>query len=140
MKKILLITLGLSAFLVADFSKVGGVVTDSSTTLQWQDDYSDNGDNIKTAIWTGAIDYCEALELDGGGWRLPNKKELLSVVDYTRYNPSISTTFEYTASSNFYWSSTTRANTTGRAWLVYFSNGSTSDSDKSNTRPVRCVR
>lgn len=131
--------LGLSVFLVADFSKASGVVTDSTTTLQWQDDYSDNGGTIKTATWTVAIDYCEALNLAGGGWRLPNKKELLSVVDYVRYSPSISPVFDHTI-SNYYWSSTTYADYTSYAWLVYFYYGRTSSYYKSSTNNVRCVR
>lgn len=139
MKQILLITLGLSAFLFADFSKVSGVVTDSTTTLQWQDDYSDNGGNIKTSTWTGAIDYCEALALDGGGWRLPNKKELLSLVDYTTYSPSIDAVFSNNISSN-YWSSTTSGDFTSYAWIVHFRNGDASYYNKSSTCCVRCVR
>jgi len=132
--------LGLSAFLFADFSRSGGVVTDSATSLQWQDDYSDNGGSIKTTSWTTAIDYCEALSLGGHtDWRLPNKNELLSIVDYGTYNPAISPIFQNT-SSNFYWSSTTNANYASDAWVVFFYTGYTGDSAKADTLYVRCVR
>jgi hypothetical protein len=57
MKKILMIVLGLSTVVMADFTKSNGVVTDSATSLQWQDDYSDNGGDIKTATWQDAINY-----------------------------------------------------------------------------------
>ena len=143
MKQILLIMLGLSVFLNAEFTRIeqpSGVVKDTSTQLQWQDDYSDNGNNIKTATWTAAIDYCEALGLAGGGWRLPNEKELLSLVDYTVYNPSISSLYTHTTISDYYWSSTTDAKYTSSALIVYFYDGYRDHDSKSNINGVRCVR
>ena len=132
--------LGLSAFSFAEFSRTSGVVTDSATSLQWQDDYSDNAGNIKNATWTAAIDYCEALTLGGHtDWKLPNKKELLSIVDYATYSLAMSSVFQNTSSSN-YWSSTTRARYTSDAWVVYFSSGYTDYNSKTATRYVRCVR
>ena len=123
MKKILLSTILLSAWIYADFSRINGVVSDSKTTLQWQDDYSDNSGSIKQANWTVAIDYCEALELGGqSDWRLPNLNELTSLVDDTKYNPSISNVFENSA-SNYYWSSTSNANSSSTAWIVSFNYG-----------------
>ena len=139
MKKIFLMTAMISTIIYADFTKNNGVVTDSTTTLQWQDDYSDNAGSIKQTTWAAAIDYCEALSLDGGGWRLPNKKELLSIVDYSRANPSINTVFTNTSSSN-YLSATTRANATSAAWIVNFKYGGTGSSGKFGNRSVRCVR
>jgi len=60
MKKILLVLIGVSVLALADMSRdATGIVTDSVTTLQWQDDYSDNGDSIKRANWRAAIEYCE---------------------------------------------------------------------------------
>lgn len=142
MKKILLTILGFIALLNAGFTtvnQVSGVVKDTNTQLQWQDDYSDNEDNIKIATWTDAIDYCEALRLDGTGWRLPNKKELESLVDYSKSTPSIDTLFNSIA-SNRYWSSTTGKRKT-LAYVVGFKNGYVSDDYlKSGTYYVRCVR
>ena len=143
MKKIFLSTVMMLTVVCAEFTTVdqpSGVVKDTNTLLQWQDDYSDNASNIKIATWTAAIDYCEALGLAGAGWRLPNKKELLSLVDYAVYNPSISSTFNNTI-SGYYWSSTTYANYTSYAWIVGFYRGYTDDgSNKTYTRYVRCVR
>lgn len=130
--------IGLSVTALGGLSKSNGVVTDSQTTLEWQDDYSDNADSIKQTNWESAIDYCEGLGLDEGGWRLPNKKELLSIVDYSRYNPSIDTAF--TQTSDLYWSSTTHANYTNHAWIVDFNDGYTSFYRKGSARYVRCVR
>ena len=116
-----------------------GIVTDNQTHLQWQDDYSDNGEAVKYASWTDAIGYCEALSLDGVEWRLPNKKELLSIVDYSVVNPSISSVFQKKASDG-YWSSTSYAVSAG-AWYVHFNYGNASNNNKTTySYYVRCVR
>ena len=138
MKQILLIILGLSTALLADFTRSGNVVTNNVTQLQWQDNEAVMGDSWKT--WTEAIDYCEALSLDGhSDWRLPNKKELLSIVDYSRFDPAIKPVFTYTESYN-YWSSTTDTRDTSYAWFVGFYSGATGHYDKPDTIYVRCVR
>ena len=140
MKKIALSVLMTATLIYADFTRNNGIVTDNATGLQWQDDYSDNGDNIKYTTWIGAINYCEALSLGGySDWRLPNKKELLSIVDYDKYDPAIDTVFTHTA-SDYYWSSTTHAGYTDLAWFVFFGNGFTDYSGKSDDYYVRCVR
>jgi len=144
MRIILLIMIGLNSFCVAQetprFTRADGVVTDNKTTLKWQDDYSDNGDKIKSLNWTNAIDYCEGLSLNShNDWRLPNKKELLSIVDYGTFNPAISSVFKMAIHYN-YWSSTTNASNINNAWGVNFNNGDTNDNIKSNSYSVRCVR
>jgi len=147
MRQILLIIIGLSSLTVAQtprFIKVNGVVIDSKTTLEWQDDYSDidNGGDIKYATWTEAIDYCEALSLNGkDDWRLPNKNELLSIVDYSREYPSLSSIFENNARyCHCYWTSTTYAVSTDSAWSISFRYGETSFRNKNDNNYVRCVR
>ncbi len=135
MKQIWVIMIVTSIGLLADFSRSGDVVTDSLTSLQWQDDA------VSDAVeWQEAIDYCELLSLGGyDDWRLPNKKELLSIVDYSKYSPSIDSQFQNTTSS-YYWSSTTYVYYTYRAWYVSFRNGYTDYYNKGNHRYVRCVR
>jgi len=144
MRTIFLIMIGLSSLSMAQevqrFTKTNGVVIDSKTTLEWQDDYHDNGDNIKSANWTDAIDYCESLSLNGqSDWRLPNKKELLSIVDYGTANPAISSVFEK-ITDNYYWSSTTGILNTKIAASIFFQDGYEYDNSKSDTHFVRCVR
>ena len=70
--------------------------------------------------------YCENLTLPAGGysdWRLPNRNELQSIVDYSRYNPAIDTTYFPGTVASYYWSSTTYAYSTSIAWNVYFGYG-----------------
>ncbi|MCK5916065.1 MAG: DUF1566 domain-containing protein, partial [Deltaproteobacteria bacterium] len=115
------------------------IVTDSTTTLQWQDDETVKNE---TRTWTASISYCEdTLSLGGlDDWRLPNNKELLSITDYTRLNPAIDdTVFIHTALSK-YWSSTTYAHSSKKAWFMTFTVGARGYMDKSSEFYVRCVR
>ncbi len=96
-----------------------GTITDTLTGLMWQQ---------KTAgpmTHQEALDYCIKLSLGGySGWRLPNIKELQSLVDYTRYNPAIDTSaFLRIISFTYYWSSTTDANNMYYAWYISFFSG-----------------
>ncbi|MBN2782884.1 MAG: DUF1566 domain-containing protein [Campylobacterales bacterium] len=136
MKLILFLLIGIN-LLFADFSKSGDIVTDNTTGLFWQDN-SDAKELTKT--WQEAIDYCEALKLGGySDWRLPNKNELLSIVDYSLYIPSINSTFE-NITSGYYWSSTTNADSTSYAWDVDFGYGGAGNYGKTGSTYVRCVR
>jgi len=63
-------------------------VTDTSTGLVWQRDGSGpragcSGKSGLPCTWSEAIAYCTGLNLDGSGWRLPTKDELVSIVDTT---------------------------------------------------------
>jgi len=91
--------------------------------------------------WVAAIDYCENTLALGGytDWRLPNRNELLSIVDYSQVNPAIYSVFA-NKSSDGYWSSTTYAGNTSIAWDVWFERGYSSLSMKINKEYVRCVR
>ena len=136
----LLLLIGISSSLLAgNFSRdnTKEVVTDSATGLMWQDDAA-----AKTGgkIWADAIDYCEGLSLGGyNDWHLPNRNELKSIVDRSRYNPSIDPTFQ-NVDSNSYWSSTTDASGTSGAWAVRFYYGYDRWGDKTHLGYVRCVR
>ncbi len=57
-----------------------GTITDEATGLMWMQD--DNGEGL---IWQEALEYAEGKEFSGySNWRLPDAKELQSIVDYTR--------------------------------------------------------
>ena len=94
-----------------------GTVSDYATGLMWQ-----KADDGIGKDWEDALTYAENLELaEQSDWRLPNAKELQSIVDYTRSpqttnSPAIDTVFESTEIKNpdgnlgqypFYWTSTT---------------------------------
>jgi len=117
-----------------------GTVTDNVTGLVWQQE-----DDDQTRNWEGALAYCEDLDLAGhSDWRLPDVKELLSIVDNTRYNPAIDTTVFPGTDSSHYWSSSTFAifdfQYSYPAFYVYFDYGSVDFTVKGVTILVRCVR
>jgi hypothetical protein len=120
------------------FDNSNGTITDTRTGLVWQKDEGGQ----KT--WSAALGYCNDLVLpptDGyTDWRLPNAKELMSLTDDLRYNPSIDTTYFPNAVASYYWSSTTIAYYTGYAWYVDFGGGGVYYIGKSSPFYVRCVR
>ncbi|MDX2359286.1 MAG: DUF1566 domain-containing protein [Crocinitomicaceae bacterium] len=57
-----------------------GTITDLATGLMWQ-----QADDATTRDWENSLSYAEGLSLAGhDDWRLPNAKELHSILDYTR--------------------------------------------------------
>jgi len=141
MRTILLIMIGLSSYLSADFTKSGDVVSDSTTGLEWQDNSDTNGTQ---RTWQEAINYCEALTLDThDDWRLPNINELKSLIDRSKREPAIKgDVFEYIGTNNYYmyWSSTSIVGAENIAYLVIFGDGSVDGHGKVNNDYVRCVR
>ncbi|NNF22898.1 MAG: DUF1566 domain-containing protein, partial [Saprospiraceae bacterium] len=96
-----------------------GTITDNATDLMWMQ--NDNGEAI---LWKDALSFATNTELAGySDWRLPDAKELQSIVDYTRSpvssnSAAINPIFDCTQITNeagqndyaFYWTSTTHAN------------------------------
>ena len=104
-----------------------GTVTDTSTGLIWQQETTDN------MTWEDALTYCENLSLAGHDeWRLPNRNEMQTLLDYVSVYPAIDTTIFPDTISSIYWSSTTNANNTSYAWHSSFGSGFLGISLKSN--------
>jgi len=105
------------------------------TDLQWQK-------NSSKALhtWQNALAYCENLSLDQQqDWRLPNIRELKSLLDYNRYYPAADPALS--ALNAVYWSSTTAATEEhSSAWAVFFGNGDDLWKEKVESYNVRCVR
>jgi Protein of unknown function (DUF1566) len=85
-----------------------GTATDRMSSLTWQ--ATDDG---KTRNWKDALAYCADLSLGGkSDWRLPNAKELHSIVD-TRKSPSVTNSaaiavpLVVTHVESYFWSSST---------------------------------
>jgi len=113
-----------------------GTVIDTSSGLMWQQA------GVETEmIWKAALSYCEGLSLAGySDWRLPNQKELRSIVDYNVYNPAIDTTYFPNAESSNYWSSSPTTYYTGGAWGIDFYYGRHINLFRPDAYYVRAVR
>jgi hypothetical protein len=90
---------------------------------------------------SAAILDCEALDYAGyTDWRLPNLKELISIVNYEKVSPAINTTAFPNTQSTFYWSSTPYADGATFAWFFSFYGGNPYNGNKTLAGYVRCVR
>lgn len=74
------------------------------------------------------------------GWRLPTRKELLSIVNVEASRPAIDGAYFPGTQSDAYWSSDSRASSATHAWYVSFSGGSAQYVSKTSAFYVRLVR
>lgn len=95
-----------------------GTVTDNATGLMWQ-----QVDNGNTYDWPAALAYASESEVAGySDWRLPNTKELQSIVDYEKTTfPAIDETFfSCTDDDSWFWTSTTQGDFKYTACYIAF--------------------
>ncbi|MFT3926610.1 MAG: DUF1566 domain-containing protein [Myxococcales bacterium] len=114
-----------------------GVVRDLVTGLEWQREVDPD-----THAWTEARALCEALELGGGGFRLPSRIELLSLLDFTRPNTLIDEDAFPDAPAQRFWSASPYFELFPAAWIVNFEFGTgfVFEDDVTAEHRVRCVR
>ena len=119
---------------------------DADNTYTWCDtEPTTNGGNQGACGTNDTMDFLAALNAGAGfgshtDWRLPTIKELVTLVDWGRVNPSIDPLFATTTQPLYYWSSTTFATYTAGAWLVNFGYGNDYADLKSSGYYVRAVR
>ena len=99
------------------------------------------GSNCNTNNYIIALNAASVCPVAGAGvWRLPTRRELLSIVDHGRFSPAIDVNyFPNTVNSN-YWSATGYAPDPAYAWSVHFSYGGTGAYFQSYSYHVRLVR
>jgi len=128
-----------------------GTITDLTTGLMWEQKTNDNGFNDKDNLytWEDSLAWISSLNeskyLGYNDWRLPNIKELQSIVDFTNYEPSIDNNFFPNTKPYVYWSSTSVNDHPEFAWAVWFDRGYVDCSwqyfnGKVDTGYVRAVR
>jgi hypothetical protein len=122
-----------------------GTVTDTATGLVWQKCSNGltgtncNFGGAATATWANAGTYCSTLTLAGRTWRLPSGQELQTLADYSQPSSAIDGAFFPATVAGYYWSSTTYALDSNKAWFVNFTNGAVNNFNKTSTYLVRCV-
>ncbi|WP_428624841.1 DUF1566 domain-containing protein [Sedimenticola sp.] len=94
-----------------------GTVTDQASGLMWQQQ-----DDGKPRLWKDSLAYCENLSFGGyRDWRLPNAKELQSIVDYRYHDPAIDPAFfRQQDRKGWFWTSTTHGENTRQAIYLCF--------------------
>ena len=122
-----------------------GIVLDNKNNLMWQ-----KFDEATPMTWEEAFIYIENLNTQKfagySDWRLPNKNELQSIVDYTRYNPALIKFFSLAQSgrsSDYSWSSTSIDRVGSPHMSAYCLDNKTGDITtcyKGHTFYVRAVR
>ncbi len=108
-----------------------GIATDNQTGLMWM--RCSLGQTWSGATCTGtatlhswkvALEEAESTSFAGNSdWRLPNIKELNSIVEAACFRPAINETIFPATASGFYWSSSSNAYSSDYAWGVDFDNG-----------------
>jgi formylglycine-generating enzyme required for sulfatase activity len=123
---------GTSRYIVTEPVPSQQIVADVTTGLIWQGNY------VSGKNWQQALNYCALLNHGGfTDWRLPNKNELMSLVNYSMYDPA--TDFPGTPQTYFY-SSSSNALNTDNAWRVSFYYGGVGYCQKDITNSARCMR
>ncbi|MBM4386416.1 MAG: DUF1566 domain-containing protein [Deltaproteobacteria bacterium] len=113
-----------------------GTVTDIAAGLMWQKETA-SGDYK----WEEALEFCEDSVIAGfSDWRLPDIKELSSLIDETTSKPAIDLAYFPDTISSWYWSSTTYSPNAAGAWFAHFFDGDLDNSNKDFSLYVRCVR
>ena len=97
-----------------------GTITDTNSGLMWSKDST----SLKNVDHATAERLCAGLDLAGHtDWRLPTVEELFALADRTRHSPAIDTDAFPDTESDWYWTSTITAWSSGRAWVVDFGGG-----------------
>ena len=124
-----------------------GTVTDTATGLIWAQCAEGLSGSACTegtaAIFTWADALIRARDSTHAGytdWRLPNVKELSSIVEERCYDPAINLAVFPNTPSSYFWSASPYGYSSYGAWYVYFGGGSAYSAYRSYDYHVRLVR
>lgn len=124
-----------------DAESSNNIVTDNLTGLVWTADANLQG----LTTWGNALSFVQGVTTCGyGDWRLPNTKELFSLIDRSQREPALPADnpfihIQYGA-DDLYWASTSYANYPDRAWAIDMRDGALGPWAKTNTAFVWPVR
>lgn len=118
------------------YSTSSNTVLDTVTGLRWQRVMSGS-----KYTWSAAPTYCAGLNLDGyTGWRVPTYIELVSLADLGRSYPAIDVSSFPGDQTEWFWSSSSSASDSSKAWGIHPSNAELGTWSKDELYRVRCVR
>jgi len=120
----------------------GETVEDRTTGLVWSRSANPAGWPL---FWDEALEYVAGLNREGHlsscDWRLPNRRELFSLVDYAQANPALPPGHPFTqVELAWYWSATPYAANPAYAWYVHTEGGRMFYGDKGRSYYVWPVR
>lgn len=125
-------------------------VNDKKTGLMWtrcslgQNDVNCSKGNPITLEWKEALKVVRLANINSfsgyNDWRLPNMKELSSIIEVKCHNPAINTLVFPNTVSDGYWSSSPYANYDDNTWIVSFDYGHNYHSNKAMGHHIRLVR
>ena len=109
------------------------LVTDLTTYLMWQKE------SVADKTWQQALKYCEDSTYAGySDWRLPNKNELASLINYDKSAVPYSDFPDMP--SDWFWSSSTSRINFAYSWSIISDCGNINLDQHTNTSHVLCVR
>ena len=134
-----------------------GTITDPQTGLVWKkcsegqawssaDNNCDDAANTAIFTWQNAMQRAQDVNNGAGqnfgqtDWRLPNIKELASIVEVRCNNPAINNTVFPETPGGSFWSSSSYASNAGDAWDILFTTGINTLFRKEGGSSVRLVR
>lgn len=125
-----------------------GTVNDEQTGLIWMRcALGQNWDgatcigSASTYTWQQALTVAEGNVFGGSdAWRLPNIKELNSIIERACVEPSINQSIFPVTSSSGFWSSSLKADSDDYGWFVSFGNGSSNYTLRYYDGYIRLVR
>lgn len=129
-----------------------GTVTHKKTTLMWQvclqgQAWSSTAcsGTATSHDWQQALSIPSMINTSGGyagytDWRLPNIKELASIVELKCINSSINEAIFPDTDSAFSWSASPYINDAKRAWIINFGDGGNLIASRISTLKLRLVR
>jgi hypothetical protein len=128
-----------------------GTVTDTTTGLMWKvcsESQTWNGSGCDGGVanytWLEASRRVSAVNTATfagyGDWRMPDLKELASIVEHRCSTPSINQAIFKGVVAEWYWSSSPHYSLTSAAWAIDFSQGGNYPNGKSSSLALRLVR
>ncbi len=127
--------------LVWEIKTTDSSIHDKDNTYRWGGE-THQGSNYGAYYndWNVLVNGTNSESLCGfSDWRVPNTTELMSIVDNSRYYPSIDTNFFPNTASVGYWSASPFAYKSYHAWEIYFDLGVSSSDYRVNGLRVRLV-